>query len=239
MSLTIIPAIDLKDHQVVRLSQGKMGEAKVYDSNPLNVVQNWVRAGAKRIHLVDLNGAFEGKPIHFDVVSKMTKKYPSIQFEIGGGIRNLETIDRYFESGVGFCILGTAAIKNPELLKTACEKYPNKIILGLDAKDGMVATQGWDDVSSKNAFDFIGEFKNLKISDVIYTDVAKDGMMSGMNLESIEKMAAVSPFPIIGSGGLTSLDEIKFLRKVKNVSGVIAGKALYEGLFTLEEALSV
>ncbi len=237
--MLIIPAIDLKDHQVVRLSQGKMGEAKVYADNPVMIAGDWINQGAKRIHLVDLNGAFEGKPVHFDEVQQIATAFPEVKIEIGGGIRNLETIQKYIDCGVHYCILGTAAIKNPSLLKEACKKFPKKIILGIDAKDGLVATDGWDKTSHKKAIDLVKEFVDEEIESIIYTDIAKDGMLKGMNHNSIAEMAEVSPFPIIASGGLTSLEDIEKLTKVKNILGVIAGKALYENKFTLKEAIKI
>lgn len=237
--MLIIPAIDLKDHKVVRLSQGKMGEAKVYSLNPLRIAEEWIHKGAKRIHCVDLNGAFDGQPKHFEEVGEIARAFPDIEIEIGGGIRDMETIDKYFNCGVSFCILGTAAINNPELLTEACKKYPGKIILGVDAKDGKVAVDGWDTVSEITAIDLAQKFKNEKIAEIIYTDISRDGMMKGLNIESTNTMASQSPFPIIASGGLTKLDEIKQLKEIKNVSGVIAGKSIYEKLFDLEDAIKI
>lgn len=237
--MLVIPAIDLKDHQVVRLSQGKMGEVKIYSDNAVLMAEEWVKQGAKRLHCVDLNGAFEGKPIHFKEVQEIAEAFPEIKIEVGGGIRNLETLKRYFDCGVSHCILGTAALKNPELLEEACHQFPKKIILGIDAKNGFVAAEGWGETSRISALDLAKKFKGKKISEIIYTDISKDGMMSGMNFEAIRQMAEVSPFPIIGSGGLTSLEDIKELKKIKNVSGVIAGKALYEGTIDLREAIRI
>src|SRR3990167_1632222 len=236
--MQILPAIDLKDHKVVRLSQGKMGTAKIYSEDILLVSKRWVDAGATRLHLVDLNGAFEGKPVHFDEVKKLLHSFPSVQFEIGGGIRSIETIKKYFQTGVHFCILGTVALKNPELLKEAVSLFPSKIILGVDAKAGMVATEGWDEVSQLKATSLAKKCESLSLESIIFTDVAKDGMMQGMSLESIAEMAQASAIPIIASGGFTSLEDIKALKKIKNVKGVIAGKALYEGLVDLKEAIA-
>ncbi len=237
--MLVIPAIDLKDHQVVRLSQGRMGEVKVYADNPLLVADDWIKQGAKRLHIVDLNGAFEGKPIHFKEVEEIARAFPEIKVEIGGGIRTLETINHYFDCGVGFCILGTAAFKNPELLEAACQKFPKKIILGVDTKEGNVAIEGWGELSQMPAENLLLKFKNKKISEVIFTDISKDGMMQGMNLALIKKISAQSPFGVIASGGLTSLADIGELKKIPNVTGVIAGKALYEGLIDLKEAIRI
>lgn len=234
--MIIIPAIDLKDHHVVRLSQGRMGEAKVYSDDPVAVAKKWVKAGAQRIHIVDLNGAFEGKPIHFDEVKNICHAFPKIKIEIGGGIRDLKTSERYFQSGASYCIFGTSAVKNPQLIVEATQKFPEKIILGIDAKGGMVAVEGWGEVSKIAASDLVKKF--TKIESVIYTDISKDGMMQGMSFEQIKKMAAASRFPIIASGGFTSLKDIGELKKISNILGVIAGKALYEGLVDLKEAIA-
>jgi len=242
--MIIIPAIDLKDGQVVRLKQGKMEDCVAYNQDPVAQATHWINAMQEsgqesRLHLVDLNGAFEGKPVHFDLIRQIALQNPETKIEIGGGIRNLQTIKQYLDCGVTFCILGTAAVKNPDFLKEACENFPGNIILGLDAKNGLVATDGWDKTSSIKATELIQKFSGLNIESIIYTDIAKDGMLAGMNHDSIRDMATQSPFPIIGSGGLTSLEDIKELKKIPNIMGVIAGKAIYENLFTLEEAIAL
>lgn len=237
--MIIIPAIDLKDHKVVRLSQGRMGEAKVYSDNPVEVAKKWIDQGAKRIHVVDLNGAFEGRPIHFKEVKSLVESFPDIQFEIGGGIRTMETVDSYMSTGVQFCILGTAAVNDPEFVKKACEKYQGRILLGIDTKKGQVTTDGWNKKSGVRDINLSKEFGSLGIPAIIYTDIAKDGMLSGINLSATRQMANKSPIPIIASGGLTSIDEIKELKKIKNVIGVIAGKVLYEGKMDLAEAIKI
>lgn len=235
--MLVIPAIDMKDHQAVRLKQGDMDQVTVYNECVLSQAETFIAKGAKRIHLVDLNGAFEGKPVHFEEIKKISKAYPEIQIEVGGGIRSLETMEEYFQAGVDFCILGTVAVKNPELTKEACQKYPGKIILGVDAKNGKVATEGWDETSSVLATDLLKKFSDCDIESVIYTDISKDGMLQGMNFDEINKVQE-SGFKIIASGGLTSLDDIKKLKEL-NAFGVIAGKAIYENRFTLEEAFSL
>ena len=235
--MKVIPAIDMKDHQAVRLKQGDMKQVTVYNDDVFLQAKNFIEEGASRIHLVDLNGAFEGKPVHFDEIQKISKQHSNIKIEVGGGIRSLKTMQQYFESGVNFCILGTAAVKNPDLVFEACEKFPGKIILGIDAKNGMVATHGWDQTSSLKAIDLLQKFKGLPIESVIYTDISKDGMLQGMNFKEIKMMNALD-FKIIASGGLTSLDDIKKLIDL-NVFGVIAGKAIYENQFSLKEALAL
>ncbi|MBX7149493.1 1-(5-phosphoribosyl)-5-[(5-phosphoribosylamino)methylideneamino]imidazole-4-carboxamide isomerase [bacterium] len=241
--MIIIPAIDLKDQNVVRLSQGKMSDEIVYSSDPVTMAEKWYRilvdSGSQeyRLHIVDLNGAFEGKPVHAAVIKKITKAFPDLKIEIGGGIRSLETIQEYFDAGVSYCILGTAAIKNPQLLKDACDKHPGRIILGVDAKDGMVATEGWDKVSRTSAIDLVKSFEDLKIESVVYTDIAKDGMLQGMNIPALKIMVQESPFPIIASGGFTSLKDVRDLKNISNIYGMIAGKALYENKVKLEDAV--
>lgn len=237
--MLIIPAIDLKDHKVVRLSQGRMGDAKVYADDPVEVARQWVSLGATRLHLVDLNGAFQGLPIHFDEVRCIASALPKIALEIGGGIRSLATIDRYMECGVTYCILGTAAVKDPELVLKACKKYPGRIILGLDAKGSQVATDGWDNVSHQSATQVVEQFRGMALESIIYTDISRDGMLAGMNFKGLTLMAAQSPFPVIASGGLTSLLDVKKLLKIKNIRGAIAGKALYEGKINLKEAIQL
>lgn len=241
--MIVIPAIDLKDGKVVRLSQGKMNQDKTYSTSPIDVAGDWYKILVQtqspeyRLHLVDLNGAFEGCPIHFDIIKKIAERYPGLEIEVGGGIRDLTTIEKYFDAGVTYCILGTAAIKNPTLLIQASQKYPGRIILGIDAKDGMVATEGWDKVSRTSATELAKQFAGESLAAIIYTDVAKDGMLSGMNGEEIEKMAKATSIPIIASGGLTTLEDIKKLKNIPNVMGVIAGKVLYEEKIKLEEAI--
>lgn len=235
--MLIIPAIDMKDHQAVRLQQGDMAKATVYSTSVVAMAEKWVAQGATRLHLVDLNGAFEGKPIHFDSVTEIRQQLPHIQIEIGGGIRTLETIERYIDHGVDFCILGTVAIKNPDLVFAACEKFPGQIILGIDAKTGLVATEGWDETSQLKATTVVKKFAGAAIESVIYTDIAKDGMLAGMNLEQISQMLLDSPFPVIASGGLTSLEDIAALARLPKVHGVIAGKAIYENKFSVAEAI--
>ena len=236
-TMLVIPAIDLKDHKVVRLKQGRMGKATVYSKDTVAVAKNWVKTGAKRIHVVDLNGAFEGKPVHFDEVARICKAFPKIEIEIGGGLRNFETVAQYFFAGASFCILGTAAIKDEPLILECCRKFPKKIILGIDAREGRVALEGWSERSAVKATDLAKKWGKKGIREIIYTDISRDGMMSGVNIEKIKQMASASPVPVIASGGVSSLDDIIKLKKMRNVSGVIVGKAIYEGKIDLKEAI--
>lgn len=236
--MLIIPAIDMKDHQVVRLKQGRMQDATVYRQDIVEQARLFVEQGATRLHLVDLNGAFAGKPVHFDVIAQIAKNFPQLKIEVGGGIRDLKTIRHYLDAGVAFCILGTVAIKDPEVVQAAAQHHPGKIILGVDAKDGLVATEGWDENSATLALDLIQGFAGCAFESVIYTDIAKDGMLAGMNFTSIQEMHEKCGFPVIASGGLTSLEDVAALRAM-DVHGVIAGKAIYEGRFTLAQALKL
>jgi phosphoribosylformimino-5-aminoimidazole carboxamide ribotide isomerase len=229
--MIVIPAIDMRDHQVVRLKQGRLSDTTVYAASTLTQAEIWINQGATRLHLVDLNGAFEGKPVHFSGVAAIAKKFPHAVIEIGGGIRTITTVRQYFEHGVSLCILGTAAIKDPELVRRACEEFPRRIILGLDAKNGQVATEGWGETSTTAAAAVAAAFADCALESIIYTDIAKDGMLAGMNLEQITVMKNCGP-PLIASGGLTSLADIDALQKIGGIFGVIAGKALYEARFT-------
>lgn len=235
--MLIIPAIDMKDHKVVRLKQGRMAETTVYNDSTLAQAETWIAQGATRLHLVDLNGAFEGVPIHFEDVAAIAAKFPHLTIEVGGGIRALDTLQKYFDHGVSLCILGTAAIKDPALVQAACHRFAGRIILGIDAKNGRVAIEGWDKTSILTAREVIAKFHGLALESVIYTDIAKDGMLAGMNLTHIKTMTACG-FPLIASGGLTTLSDIDALNKMGGLHGLIAGKALYEGRFTLKEAIA-
>lgn len=236
--MLIIPAIDMKDHKVVRLKQGRMRDVTVYRGSIVEQARLFAETGVARLHLVDLNGAFEGQPVHFDEVTTIAKNFPQVQIEVGGGIRDLTTMQKYFSAGVNFCILGTLAVKNPDFVKEAARQFPGLIILGIDAKDGLVATNGWDKTSRETAIDLVKKFSGCAVESVIYTDIAKDGMLTGMNFLAIQEMQEKCGFPVIASGGLASLEDIQKLKEM-GVHGVIAGKAVYEGRFTVGEALQV
>lgn len=234
--MQVIPAIDLLDHKVVRLEQGRKGKAQVYSQSVLDVADRWISQGAGRLHIVDLNGAFEGVPFHHREIGEIAKKFPHVKIQVGGGIRDLATIGRYLACGVSFCILGTVAIQNPDMVTGACTTHPGKIILGVDARNGFVATNGWEKGSDKTALDAVRRFAGCRIESVIYTDIAKDGMLTGMNFEKFADMKQCG-FPVIASGGLTSLDDIDRLVTIGSLHGVIAGRAIYEGKFSLMEAI--
>ncbi|UJF24808.1 1-(5-phosphoribosyl)-5-[(5-phosphoribosylamino)methylideneamino]imidazole-4-carboxamide isomerase [Suttonella sp. R2A3] len=232
-----IPAIDLKDGQCVRLKQGRMQDATVFSDDPVEMAAHWVAQGATRLHLVDLNGAFAGSPRNADVVRAIAARFPDLPLQIGGGIRDEETAKHYWDLGVRYCIIGSKAASDPQAVADLADRYPGKIILGLDAKDGFVATDGWASVSSLKATDLAQQFSRETIAAIIYTDIAKDGMMGGVNLEQTTHLASTTDIPVIASGGVSSLSDIAALRDAEPaVAGVIVGRAIYDGAFTLAQA---
>ncbi len=236
--MLLIPAIDLKDGQCVRLRQGRMEDTTVFSANPVDVAQRWVDAGARRLHLVDLNGAFEGKPVNGEVVRAVAAKFPELPVQIGGGIRDAATVAAYLEAGVQFCIIGTKAVQEPQFVVELCKQFSGHIIVGIDAKNGMVATDGWAEVSRVAAIDLAKQFEQAGVSAIVYTDIARDGMMTGVNVEETAKLAASISIPVIASGGVTNLDDIKALLAVEQqgVMGTILGRSIYEGTIDLAEA---
>jgi phosphoribosylformimino-5-aminoimidazole carboxamide ribotide isomerase len=236
--MLIIPAIDLKDGQCVRLRQGLMDDSTVFSDDPVAMAARWVEAGCRRLHLVDLNGAFAGEPVNGGVVTAITKAFPELPVQIGGGIRDLETIEHYIRAGVSYVIIGTKAVKEPEFVAQACAAFPGKIIVGLDARDGFVATDGWAEVSQVQAADLARRFDADGVSAIVYTDIARDGMMQGVNVEATVAMADASSIPVIASGGITNLDDIRALNAVaaSGIVGAITGRAIYEGTLDVSEA---
>ncbi len=234
--MLIIPAIDLKDGQCVRLKQGRMEDDTVFSEDPVATAQHWVNEGARRLHLVDLNGAFAGTPIHKPVVEAIAKAQPELPIQIGGGIRSFETIEHYLDAGVTFVIIGTKAAKDPEFVEEACKKYAGHIIVGIDAINGMVATDGWANVTDVKATDLAKRFADAGVSSIVYTDIARDGMMQGVNVEQTVHLAQYSGIPVIASGGVTNLDDVRLLKGQPGILGAITGRAIYEGTLSLREA---
>lgn len=236
--MLIIPAIDLKDGKCVRLKQGRMEDDTVFSDDPVGMATHWVEQGARRLHLVDLNGAFAGTPIHGEVVKAIAAKYPTLPIQIGGGIRSLDTIEAYVQAGVSFAIIGTKALKEPQFVVEACKAFPGRIIVGIDAKDGLVATDGWAEVSTVTAVDLAKQFRDAGVAAIVYTDIARDGMMQGVNVEATAQLARDAGIPVIASGGVTNIDDIVRLKAVARdgIVGAITGRAIYEGTINLAEA---
>jgi phosphoribosylformimino-5-aminoimidazole carboxamide ribotide isomerase len=234
----IIPAIDLKDGKCVRLSQGRMDQETVYSENPVEMAKHWESKGAERIHIVDLNGAMTGKPFHRPLIEEIVRSV-HIPVEIGGGIRDLTTIEDYLRNGAEWVILGTAALRNRNLLIEACHRFPGKVILGIDARRGKVAVSGWKEETSLNAGELANQFEGIGLSAIIFTDIERDGMGTGLNLESTRNLSRSTSIPIIASGGVSKKEDIERLLELESdgVVGVVVGRALYTGSLDLEEAI--
>jgi len=235
--MVIYPAIDLKGKKCVRLVQGKFDDMTVYSDNPVNMAHKWENMGAEYLHLVDLDGARLGQPKNIDIISEVAAS-AKIPVQMGGGIRSMEMIEKILSAGIQRVILGTSAVKQPELVKEALEKHGDRIAIGIDAKDGLVAIEGWEQTSGFTAVDFAIKMKNMGAKTIIYTDISRDGMLSGPNLEAMAVMAEAVGIDVIASGGVGSLEDIKNLKKT-GVYGVIVGKALYAGNIDLKEALQI
>ena len=238
--MLIIPAIDLKDGRCVRLQQGKMETATVFSEDPVAMAKHWLAQGAKRLHVVDLNGAIAGRPKNEKVIREMIRAVgEQLPIELGGGIRDLDTIESYIDAGVTWVVIGTAAVKNPGFLSDACYAFPGHIIAGLDAKDGKVAVEGWSKMTGHDVVDLAKKFEEYGVEALIYTDIGRDGMMNGVNIEATLKLAQAIKTPIIASGGLNGIPDVEAIcaRLVpEGIIGAIAGRALYEGKLDLKAA---
>ncbi|MBI3140842.1 MAG: 1-(5-phosphoribosyl)-5-[(5-phosphoribosylamino)methylideneamino]imidazole-4-carboxamide isomerase [Rhodocyclales bacterium] len=237
--MLLIPAIDLKDGHCVRLKQGDMGDATVFSEDPVAMARHWLAEGARRLHLVDLNGAVAGKPKNEPVIKAITAAVGAdIPVQLGGGIRDLDTIERYLDDGISYVIIGTAAVKNPGFLHDACGAFPGHIIVGLDAKDGKVAVDGWSKMTRHDVIDLAKKFEDYGVEAVIYTDIGRDGMLSGVNVEATVKLARALRIPVIASGGIASLKDITALCEVEDegIVGAITGRAIYEGTLDFKKA---
>jgi phosphoribosylformimino-5-aminoimidazole carboxamide ribotide isomerase len=238
--MQIIPAIDIKDGHCVRLKQGDMQAVTVFSEDPAAMARHWLDLGAERLHLVDLNGAVAGIPRNEmsirEVVSVIGDEIP---VQLGGGIRDLDTIERYLDDGITYVIIGTAAVKNPGFLHDACGAFPGHIMVGLDARDGKVATDGWSKMTGHDVIDLAKKFEDYGVEAIIYTDIGRDGMLSGVNIEATVKLARAVNIPVFASGGLHSIDNIKALAQyeAEGIAGAIAGRAIYEGTLDFKDAL--
>ncbi len=238
--MIIFPAIDLKDGQCVRLMQGDPERATVYGKDPVAMARHWEDQGAEWLHLVDLDGAFTKKPVNDSIVLEIARSV-SIPVEVGGGIRTLESIERYISGGAARVIIGTAALRAPEMLEEACGRYPGRIALGLDARDGQVAVEGWKESTRTDAVDLVMRFKDLELAAVIYTDIHRDGMQTGVNIEATRRLMEMTGAPVIASGGVSNLRDIEELLDLARLGllGVITGRAIYEGTLDLKEAIAL
>lgn len=232
--MLLIPAIDLKDGRCVRLKQGRMSDATVFSDDPVAMARHWAEQGCRRLHLVDLDGAFAGEPRNRDLIGAITAALPDVPVQVGGGIRSEALIEAYLEAGIAQVIVGTRAIEEPAFLQTIAEAFPGRVILGLDARDGLLATAGWDETSSRQAVEFARWAGALDIAAIVYTDIERDGMLSGVNVPATVSLAEAAGVPVIASGGVTDLDDLRALRRAFAASpatllGAITGRAIYAG----------
>ena len=229
--MLIIPAIDIKDGKCVRLRQGDMDQETVFSDDPVAMAARWVEAGARRLHLVDLNGAFAGKPVNAHVVEAIAAEFPNLPIQVGGGIRDAETVQTYLDLGVRYVIIGTQAVTAPHFVNDLCLEFPGHIIVGLDAKDGKVAVDGWSKLSKHDVIDMAKHFEEDGVEAIVYTDISRDGMMRGVNIEATVRLAQAIHIPVIASGGITNIEDIRRLCEVAQdgIMGAITGRAIYEG----------
>ncbi|MEM8767037.1 MAG: 1-(5-phosphoribosyl)-5-[(5-phosphoribosylamino)methylideneamino]imidazole-4-carboxamide isomerase [Pseudomonadota bacterium] len=232
--MLLIPAIDLKDGKCVRLKQGRMEDVTVFSDDPVAMARHWAAAGCRRLHLVDLDGAFAGEPRNRAVIEAITSAMGDVPVQVGGGIRDTETIAGYLEAGISQAIIGTRAVEEPAFLEEAAKAFPEKLILGLDARDGLLATEGWDETSKLEAVAFAKQAAALPLAAIVYTDIARDGMLTGVNVEATVRLAEATPVPVIASGGVTNLEDIDALKHAFRASsgtllGAITGRAIYSG----------
>ena len=236
--MLLIPAIDLKDGHCVRLKQGDMAQSTTFSEDPAQVARGWVTQGARRLHLVDLNGAFAGQPVNAQVIRRIAQAFPELPIQVGGGIRDEQAVDAYLDAGVQFVIIGTKAVQEPHFINNLCLEYPGHIIVGLDAKDGRVAVNGWSKLSKHNVIDLAQVFERYGVEAIVYTDISRDGMMQGVNVEATLRLAQAISIPVIASGGVSTLDDLRALCVVEKegIMGAIIGRALYDGAIDLAEA---
>ncbi|MBA59354.1 MAG: 1-(5-phosphoribosyl)-5-[(5-phosphoribosylamino)methylideneamino]imidazole-4-carboxamide isomerase [Gammaproteobacteria bacterium] len=240
--MQIIPAIDLREGRVVNLKQGRAEEETTYSHDPLGIAERWIREGAERLHIVDLDGAFSGAPVNKSVVKEIKKRYPDIAIQLGGGIRSRENIISYLDAGVDLVILGTIGVTDPEFLKTVCSEFVGRIVLGLDALGGKVAVNGWKEVTDLDAVRLALEAVSAGVSSIIFTDIGRDGMMDGVNVEATSELAKKISVPVIASGGVKGIEDIEALLEANHnldgsIEGVILGRSIYEKTLSVSTAI--
>lgn len=236
--MMLIPAIDIKDGKCVRLRQGRMDDETIYSDDPVATAARWVAAGARRLHVVDLNGAFEGSPVNSEVIREISQAFPQVPVQVGGGIRDEETIQTYLDAGVRYVIVGTKAVTTPHFVSDICLEFPGHVIVGLDVRDGKVAIEGWSKLSRHDAVDLARHFEEDGVEAIIFTDIRRDGMMTGLNLDATVAFARTLRIPVFASGGVTNLDDIRALAMVESegIAGAVTGRAIYEGTLDFHAA---
>ena len=236
--MLVIPAIDLKDGQCVRLKQGRMEDNTVFSNDPIAMAARWIEAGARRLHIVDLNGAFAGKPVNAKIIHQIAETYPHIPIQVGGGIRDEDTIQTYLSVGVSYVIVGTKAIQAPHFVANACLEFPGHIMVGLDARNGKLATEGWSKLSHHKVIDMAQRFEQDGVTAIVFTDISRDGMLEGVNVESTVELARSITIPVIAAGGIKTVSDIQALCEVANegIIGAITGRAIYEGTLDFVQA---
>lgn len=237
--MQIIPAIDFKDGKVVNLRRGKLDQSTTYSDDPVGMADRWVAQGCERLHLVDLDGAFEGEPVNADLVKAIAGNHPGLTIQLGGGVRSPEVVDAYINAGVDYLIVGTRAAQDPAFVGQMCRQFPGHIIVGLDGLNGMVAINGWKEVTGIPVASLAAQFADDGIAAIVYTDIDKDGMMGGVNVAATKDLADSVPVPVIASGGVTGIKDIKALLDAGGIKGVITGRAIYEGTLDLGEAIAL
>ena len=239
--MLLIPAIDIKDGKCVRLRQGDMRRETVYDDDPLEAAARWVKAGAGRLHIVDLNGARSGKPANADIIHGIAERFPQVEIQVGGGIRHEDTIQAYLDAGVNYAVIGTRAVAAPHFVSDVCCEFPGRIIVALDAKDGKLATDGWSKLSRHDAVDMARRFEQEGVAAILFTDIGRDGMMTSVNIEATVNLCRQVAIPVIASGGIKDLDDVKALCKVadQGIAGAVTGRAIYEGALDFRAALKL